>query len=224
MNLYAIIVAGGSGSRMGAAIPKQFLLLQNKPVLMHTLERFFNYNNHLNIILVLPDNQKDYWAKLCNDYLFAVPHSIVSGGNTRFESVQNGLKTITENYKAIVAVHDGVRPLVSNETIAGCFDYALANGNAIPFVAINDSIRKIENGKWQHVNRNEFKVIQTPQVFDFDILKNAYQQPFNNLFTDDASVVENSGVTINLVEGNIENIKITTPFDIIIAEALLKKV
>jgi len=223
MNYYAIIVAGGSGTRMGAAIPKQFLLLNNKPVLMHTLERFFNYNNHLKIILVLPDNQKDYWAKLCIDHSFTIPHQIVSGGSTRFESVQNGLQAITETTKAMVAVHDGVRPLVSYETLERCFAHATTFGNAIPFIPLNDSIRKVENGGSQHVNRNDYKAIQTPQVFDLEIIKTAYQQAFIDLFTDDASVVESTGVAINLVDGNIENIKITTPFDIILAEALLNK-
>ena len=190
---------------------------------MRTLERFFNYNNHLKIILVLPDNQKDYWAKLCIDHSFAIPHQIVSGGNTRFESVQNGLQAITETAKAMVAVHDGVRPLVSHETLERCFVYATAFGNAIPFIPLNDSIRKVENGASHHVIRNDYKAIQTPQVFDLEIIKNAYQQAFNDLFTDDASVVESTGVVINLVEGNIENIKITTPFDVILAEALLNK-
>lgn len=222
MKLFAIIVAGGSGSRMGSEIPKQFLLLQNKPVLMHTIEAFYNYNSNIEIILVLPDNQKDYWAKLCSEYSFNTKHKIVNGGNTRFQSVKNGLESISETESALIAIHDGVRPLVNNNTIDNCFRIAQLNGNAIPFIPLNDSIRKVEGLISIHVNRDDYKAIQTPQVFHLQLIKKAYSQNYQEHFTDDASVLENIGESINLVNGNRENIKITTPIDLLFAEAILK--
>jgi len=222
MKQYALIVAGGSGSRMGTDIPKQFLLLQNKPVLMHTIEAFYNYNSNIEIILVLPDSQKDYWAKLCSEYSFNTQHKIVSGGITRFQSVKNGLNSITDNDEALVAIHDGVRPLVNKFTIDNCFRIAQLKGNAIPFIPLNDSIRKVEGLNSIHVNRDDYKAIQTPQVFHLQLIKNAYSQNYQEHFTDDASVLENIGESINLVDGNRENIKITTPIDLLFAEAILK--
>jgi len=222
MKQYALIVAGGSGSRMGTDIPKQFLLLQNKPVLMHTIEAFYNYNSNIEIILVLPDNQKDYWAKLCSEYPFNTQHNIVSGGITRFQSVKNGLNRITDTDDALVAIHDGVRPLVNKITIDNCFRIAQLKGNAIPFIPLNDSIRKVEGLNSIHVNRDDYKAIQTPQAFHLQLIKNAYSQNYQEHFTDDASVLENIGEAINLVDGNRENIKITTPIDLLFAEAILK--
>ncbi len=222
MKLFAIIVAGGSGSRMGSEIPKQFLLLQNKPVLMHTIEAFYNYNSNIEIILVLPDSQKDYWAKLCLDHSFNIQHKVVSGGATRFYSVKNGLESLDTNEEAIVAIHDGVRPLVNKITIDNCFSIAQLKGNAIPFIPLNDSIRKVEGLNSMHVNRDDYKAIQTPQVFHLQLIKNAYSQNYQEHFTDDASVLESSGVQISLVDGNRENIKITTPIDLMFAEAILR--
>lgn len=220
MNTYIVIVAGGSGSRMGSDIPKQFLLLSGKPILMRTIEKFHQFDSNIKVILVLPSTQHEYWAKLCIDYSFTIPHSIVSGGETRFHSVLNGLNTINDISHCIVGIHDGVRPLVSTKTIETCYQVATALGNAVPAVDMIDSMREIDQKTSKHVNREKFKAIQTPQVFNFGLLRRAYTLRFNPAFTDDASVLEAAGVSINLVEGNRENIKITTPTDLLIAEAL----
>jgi 2-C-methyl-D-erythritol 4-phosphate cytidylyltransferase len=222
MHNYALIVAGGSGSRMAADVPKQFLLLQGKPILMRSIEAFHQFNSDINIILVLPSAHHEYWAKLCIEHSFSIKHSIVSGGETRFHSVLNGLNTINDTIHCIVAIHDGVRPLVSKQTLENCFKVAIGTGNAVPCIDLVDSIREVDQNKSKHVNREKFKAIQTPQVFNFGLLRRAYTLRYNPLFTDDASVLEAAGIQINLVEGNRENIKITTPIDLIIAEALLK--
>jgi 2-C-methyl-D-erythritol 4-phosphate cytidylyltransferase len=222
MNSYALIVAGGSGSRMAADVPKQFLLLAGKPILMRTIEVFHQFNSNIKIILVLPKPHQEYWAKLCIEHSFDIKHSIVGGGETRFQSVLNGLNTINDISHCIVAIHDGVRPLVSKQTLENCFNAAIATGNAVPYVELIDSIREVENNKSKHVNRENYKAIQTPQVFNFGLLRRAYTMRYNPSFTDDASVLEAAGLLINLVEGNRENIKITTPTDLIIAEALIK--
>jgi 2-C-methyl-D-erythritol 4-phosphate cytidylyltransferase len=220
---YAIIVAGGKGERMGQHIPKQFLELAGKPILMHTIEKFYNTFPELKIILALPENQFDYWEEFCYKYGFTkIPHQIVAGGKTRFDSVKNALKLVAEN--GIVAIHDGVRPLVSATTIKNCFEQAELNGTAIPIVDVVDSLRfvsKQENTN-KAVARSCYKSVQTPQCFTSEIILKAYQQAFDETFTDDASVVEKLGYQINLVEGNIENIKITTVIDIALAEILLK--
>jgi len=215
----AIIVAGGKGTRMQADIPKQFIEIHGKPVLMHTLEAFHRYDDSIQLILVLPASQLNAWKKLCLKHAFLLPHQIVSGGETRYNSVLNGLAQIKT--PALIAVHDGVRPFVSNGTIKRCFDEAEKHGSAIPVIDIVDSIRQITKTGSQSVDRTNYKLVQTPQVFDSEILKKAYEQDFSTLFTDDASVVEALGLKITLVEGNRENIKITTAFDLILAETVI---
>jgi len=212
----AIIVAGGKGMRMHSDLPKQFIELKGKPILMHTLEVFHRYDALIQLILVLPSEQIETWKELCNKYSFNLPHRIVTGGVTRFNSVKNGLEVITE--PALIAVHDGVRPFVSIETIARCFKEAEINGTAVPVVELVDSIRQITENGSKSVNRSTYKLVQTPQVFQSEILKKAYNQEFSLLFTDDASVVESTGAEIRLVEGNRENIKITTGFDLELAK------
>ena len=190
---YIIIVAGGKGLRMGSDIPKQFLPIGGKPVLMRTLERFRAYSSELQIILVLPEAQQDYWRKLCEEYHFEVAYQLANGGQTRFHSVQNGLALVPDDAEGVVGVHDGVRP----------FRHLLSNKKSVT------------------VPRDEYRLVQTPQTFDIQLLKAANRQPYNDGFTDDASVVESYGHAITLVEGNRENIKITTPYDLKIAEVLI---
>ncbi len=216
----AIIVAGGKGARMNADIPKQFLEIQGKPILMHTLEVFEKYDASMKLILVLPVAQFDFWNELCKKYAFEVPHQIVAGGINRFQSVKNGLEAV--EIPSLVAIHDGVRPLVSQVTIQRCFEVAEKQDAAIPVVDLVDSIRQITKSGSKSMDRNTFKLVQTPQVFDAELLKKAYEQEFNPLFTDDASVVESLGTKVYLVEGNRENIKITTEFDLKMAETIIE--
>lgn len=218
---YVIIVAGGSGTRMNTAIPKQFLLLNKKPVLMHTIESFANSTIQPQIILVLPKNQIGYWNTLCKEYNFRITLTITEGGDTRYQSVKNGLAKINGT-EGIVAVHDAVRPLVTPKMIEVGFAAAKQHGSAIPAIAVNDSLRKIENNKNISVNRADYNAVQTPQCFELSLLKKAYQGDYVNTFTDDASVVEAMGEAIHLYDGDVANIKITTPHDLIIAEALMK--
>ena len=215
----AIIVAGGKGERMNAEIPKQFLEIHGKPILMHTLEVFRRYDASMELILVLPSVQIEFWKELCKKHAFDIPHQIVSGGQTRFQSVKNGLKATRSNL--LIAVHDGVRPLVSIDTIERCFDEAEKSGAVFPVIDLVESIRQISDNKSFSVDRSAYKLVQTPQVFEFELLNRAYEQEFTSLFTDDASVVEALGTKIQLVEGNRENIKITTEFDLRIAETLI---
>lgn len=217
---YALIVAGGSGSRMNAPIAKQFLLLNNLPILMHTLNRFYQYDPEMELILVLPEEQFDYWKLLCKTYSFNLSHKLVAGGKVRFESVKNGLNLITND--GIVAIHDGVRPLVSNETIDRCIEMAGEKGNAIPVMPVVESLRFVNEDGNKAVDRSSYVTIQTPQVFKVSGIKNAYEQGFDPTFTDDATVLERLGKKINFVEGNMENIKITHPTDLIIAQALFE--
>lgn len=220
---YAIIVAGGSGTRMGSAIPKQFLLLNGKPVLMHTIEVFHKAQAQPHIILVLHADFHAYWQQLCSDHNFTISHQLIKGGETRFHSVKNGLDSIPDDTDAIVAVQDAVRPLTDKEIIDTSFTYALEHGNAIVAVKSRDSIRQLQNGRSISLLRDEIYLIQTPQTFKLEQLKKAYEHDYDNMFTDDASVVERSGIAINLIEGNYKNIKITFPEDIAIAEAILNK-
>lgn len=215
----AIIVAGGKGERMNADIPKQFLEIHGRPILMYTLEVFYRYDASIQLVLALPPLQIDCWKELCKKHAFTLPHQIVAGGQTRFHSVKNGLDAV--KVPALVAVHDGVRPLVSIETIARCFDAAGQFDAAIPVIDLVDSIRQITPVGSISVDRNTYKSVQTPQIFDAELLKKAYEQEFSSLFTDDASVVEASGNKIHLVEGNRENIKITTEMDLEIAKMIL---
>jgi 2-C-methyl-D-erythritol 4-phosphate cytidylyltransferase len=216
---FALIVAGGSGSRMNSTVPKQFLLLKQKPVLMHTLERFAAYDSSVEIILVLPSSQFENWGELCFQYDFKILHRLVAGGDVRFESVKNGLSAITD--EGLVAIHDGVRPLVSFETIDWCFKIAEEKGNALPVMPVVESVRMVEGDKSFPVDREKYVAVQTPQVFRVSEIKKAYSLGFDPAFTDDTMVLERLGIQINLVEGNRENIKITHSTDLIVAEALL---
>jgi 2-C-methyl-D-erythritol 4-phosphate cytidylyltransferase len=217
---YALIVAGGSGKRMESGIPKQFLPLQEKPVLMHTIEAFHKIQG-IKIIVVLPSSNMEDWKKILLQYSFSINHILVEGGETRFHSVLNGLQKV-EN-ESIVAIHDGVRPIISSDIIQKSFDIASQKGNAIAAVKLKDSIREMTIiGSSKNVNRNNYFLIQTPQTFQSSIIKDAYQKATHYNFTDDASVAEEiSGVKINLFEGDYRNIKITTPEDLIIASAFL---
>ncbi|WP_439182040.1 2-C-methyl-D-erythritol 4-phosphate cytidylyltransferase [Carboxylicivirga taeanensis] len=220
MTNYAIIVAGGSGTRMGSHIPKQFLKINGLPVLMHTITTFYNFDASLQLILVLPEDQMAYWQELCQQHQFTIEHSIAKGGTTRFESVKNGLRHIKA--PALVGIHDGVRPFVSPDTLKRCYHHAKALGNAIPVLDAFESVRQVNDECSKALDRSTIKLVQTPQVFHTDNLLPAYNQPYTPLFTDDASVVEAYGKTIHLVAGNRENIKITTPFDLVLAEAFIK--
>lgn len=217
---YALIVAGGSGSRMKTETPKQFLCLQGLPVLMHTIIRFYQFDPSLKIVVVLPENQLVFWKSLVKKHRFDVTVTVVPGGNTRYKSVQNGLNAMGEN--GFVAIHDGVRPMVDLDVIGRSFETAESKGNAVTAVKIKDSIRKIERTGSLRVDRELYVAIQTPQTFNLEHIKAAYLKSEDDLmFTDDASVLEHAGHDINLIEGNYANIKITTPEDLIIAEAIL---
>ncbi|ADV42115.1 2-C-methyl-D-erythritol 4-phosphate cytidylyltransferase [Bacteroides helcogenes] len=216
---YALIVAGGKGLRMGADIPKQFLPVGGKPVLMHTLEAFHAYDPDMQIILVLPRSQQNYWKQLCREYHFSLSHIIADGGETRFHSVKNGLALVKTS--GFVGVHDGVRPFVSQEVISRCYDLVVEKKAVIPVTDVVETVRHLERGRSITVSRDDYKLVQTPQVFDADLLKEAYRQPYASCFTDDASVVEAFGVPVFLTNGNRENIKITTSFDLKIAAVLI---
>ena len=221
---YIIIVAGGKGLRMGSDIPKQFLPIGGKPVLMRTLERFRAYSSALQIILVLPEAQQDYWRQLCEDYHFDVEHQIANGGQTRFHSVQNGLALVPDDAEDVVGVHDGVRPFPSIEVIRNCYETARTAKAVIPVIPVVETVRQLMSDgqvSSRTVPRDDYRLVQTPQTFDIQLLKAANRQPYNDGFTDDASVVESYGYAITLVEGNRENIKITTPYDLKIAEVLI---
>lgn len=220
MNKYALIVAGGKGLRMGGELPKQYLPLgDGKLILMHSLEAFYTYDPHIELILVLPAEHRSFWEELCHKHHFTIPHRMANGGETRFHSVKNGLELIPDS--GLVGIHDGVRPFVSPEVIARCYETAEANQAVVPVVEVVETVRHLTDGSSETVNRNEYRLVQTPQVFDIAILKKAYSRNYTPSFTDDASVVEAMGVTVTLVEGNRENIKITTPFDLKIASALI---
>lgn len=218
---YIIIVAGGKGLRMGGEIPKQFLPIGGKPMLMRTIERFREYDNALQIILVLPASQHNYWLELCKKHDFNIEYQITDGGDTRFHSVKNGLSIVPDNEEGIVGIHDGVRPFVSVDVIRNCYEKARTDGAAIPVTPVMETLRHISDNGSNTMARSEYRLVQTPQTFGIQLLKMAYEQPYCNDFTDDASVVEHIGHKISLIDGNRENIKITTPFDITIAEALL---
>lgn len=217
MNTF-IITAGGIGKRMGTNLPKQFLLLKGKPVLLHTLERFHEADPTAQLLITLPNDWLDYWNQLLNNHACNIPHEIISGGIERYDSIKNALKKSTGT---IIAVHDGVRPLVSVKTITDCIDSAIKKGSGIPYLSIKESIRKRTTEGSVSLIRSEYVVVQTPQCFSSEIINKAYQLPYHSAITDDASLVEESGHVIHLVEGNEENIKITTPIDLRIAESLL---
>lgn len=218
---HAIIVAGGSGTRFGSEVPKQFLPLGGKAVLMHTIEKFDKAGAV--IVVVLPAEHQQMWIDLCKESNFPVTHTVATGGKTRFESVKNGIAAI-ENLadSDLVAVHDGVRPLASVELINRCYATAQATGTAIPVINPNDSIRQVmEDGTSRQLLRSSLRAVQTPQTFRAELLKGAYDVDESPLFTDDASVVESAGHQVTLVEGEVTNIKITTPLDMIIAKELI---
>ena len=218
---FAIIVAGGSGSRMASSVPKQFLLLAGRPVMMHTIEAFYHANSSPQIIAVIPNAYHSYWEALCVAHDFIIPHLLVSGGTTRFESVKNGLDVIEGSEYDLVAVHDAVRPLTKIGIIDTSFTDAATHGNAVAAVKSRDTIRQVRGNVSAHMVRDEIYLVQTPQTFQLVQLKIAYQQPYSETFTDDASVVESAGFPIRLIEGSHDNIKITFPEDLKIAELLL---
>ena len=221
MTKYAVIVAGGTGTRMGAAVPKQFMQLNGKPVLLHTIETFLRAYADLQIILVLPASFEEQGRQLILQTTTASRVQIVLGGATRFHSVQNGLKKINE--ASVVFVHDGVRCLVTESLIRRCYEQTIVKGNAIPAVAVNDSIRMVQGNKTKVVDRSRLLAVQTPQTFRSNILLSAFEQPYNEAFTDEATVAEAAGHEIFMIEGEKENIKITLPADLLIAEQLFRK-
>lgn len=207
---------------MGNDIPKQFLPVVGKPILMHTIERFHEYDENLKVILVLPESQQAYWKELCETYHFGISHTVVNGGDTRFQSSKNGLAAIPDGEDGVVGIHDGVRPFVSKEVIAECYETAREEYAAIPVYAVTDTLRYIDKrGGGKNVLRDDYRIVQTPQTFDISLAKQAFSQGYKEQFTDDASVVESLGCQVAMVEGNRENIKITTPFDLKVAEAIL---
>lgn len=220
MKKFALIVAGGSGSRMNSATPKQFLEINGKPLLMHTFNAFISTGSAFEFILVLPEKEIKNWRSLCTQYAFNIKHSIVAGGKTRFHSVKNGLVQITDD--GIVFIHDGVRPLVSAQTIENCYQTAANKGNALPVITPSESIRKVFNGENRAVDRSRYFLVQTPQTFRVSLIKKAYDQDYQEDFTDDASVLEKTGEKICLVQGNRNNIKVTYPEDVEITKILLK--
>lgn len=219
-HIYAVIVAGGQGSRMGTAMPKQFLELNGKPVLAHTINAFIQAIPGIHIILVLPSHQISYAQMVLQSFPERLDLTIASGGETRFHSVQNGLKYIPDD--AIVLVHDGVRPLVTERLIQGCVEQAIKIGSAIPAIEATDSMRLVKNDDSEPLDRTKVRLIQTPQTFRASILLPAMLQPFSEAFTDEATVVEAMGTKVHLITGEKSNLKITTPEDLAIAEVLLK--
>lgn len=217
-----IIVAGGKGSRVGGDIPKQFQPIGGKPMLMRTIEAFYNFDYRMRIVIVLPEQFRDFWNELCEKHKFDITHTIVNGGETRFHSVKNGLSEISED--EIVGIHDAARPFVSKEVIGRCYREAFDfRCGIIPVVEEKNSVRILTGYESKPFDRDRIRLVQTPQVFPADLLKNAYETPYREEFTDDASVAEDDGIQIKLVEGDEKNIKITTPFDLELADFLYKK-
>ncbi|MBS7563496.1 2-C-methyl-D-erythritol 4-phosphate cytidylyltransferase [Mucilaginibacter sp. Bleaf8] len=206
---------------MQSAVPKQFLLLNGKPVLTYTLEAFYNSSNSTELIVVLPDSYHDYWKSLCQEHNFNIPHKLVSGGQTRFHSVKNGLALVPDT--ALVAVHDAVRPLVSGAVIDEAYQAAAVTGAVVVAVKSRDSVRRVTGSRSESLIRDEIYLVQTPQTFKANLLKQAYALPYQDSFTDDASVAEKAGHSIQIVEGSHQNFKITFPEDIALAELLLHK-
>lgn len=204
---------------MGAELPKQFLPIGGIPILMRTLEAFHRYDAKMQLILVLPREQQAYWQQLCREHCFSIGHRVADGGETRFHSVKNGLAGVTE--PGLVGVHDGVRPFVSQEVIGRCYELAATRQAVVPVIDVVETVRHLTAEGSETVARSEYKLVQTPQVFDAELLKRAYAQEYTPFFTDDASVVEALGVPVFLVDGNRENIKMTTPFDLKVGSALI---
>ena len=219
--LFAIIVAGGSGARMQNPMPKQFIAIGGKPVLMHTLQRFRDFSPDIQIILVLPESEMIAWETLCREYDFQVTHRTVAGGVTRFVSVRNGLAQIPSNH-GLVVIHDGVRPFVPVPVIAASFAAAAAHGMGIATVACKDSIRQVTGGQSVAMDRSRMRLVQTPQTFRVGLLRQAFENAPHTDFADDASVAEAAGYEIHLVEGSYRNIKITTPEDLLVAQVFAR--
>lgn len=231
MKRYVLIVAGGKGTRMGGELAKQFIPIEGKPILMHTLESFYRWDASAELILVIPEDHQPYWQMLCREIGCKVPHRVVNGGETRFHSVQNGLQFLSEemnhssdgDQEVLVAIHDGVRPFATPDLISACFDGAAQNRAVIPVIPVIDSLREMNGVGSFPVDRSRFRAVQTPQVFTYALLSEAYKQTYSTLFTDDASVVESMGETVSTVPGDPMNIKITTPFDLIVAKTLFSE-
>ncbi len=219
MRRFVLISAGGSGTRMKTDLPKQFLEIAGKPLLIHTFEAFMQVDPSFEFVLVLPENTFDYWRKCCLEHQFRQPYLLASSGPTRFHSVKSGLRLVPND--ALVAIHDGVRPLVSTRVILEVFQTAEKLGNAVPAIPVNESLRITDHAHSQPLAREKVRIVQTPQCFRADLIKKAYNRNFDESFTDDATLLEVDGHRINLVEGNRENLKITTPADLKIAAALL---
>jgi 2-C-methyl-D-erythritol 4-phosphate cytidylyltransferase len=213
-----IIVAGGQGMRFTAEKPKQFLYIQDRPITMHTIDLFHYYDRHMQIVLGLAENYFSYWESICQQFHFDVPLTLSPGGETRYHTVKNALSKV--NKGSLVGIHDAVRPLVYKPTIDRCYAEAEKSGAAIPCIPVHSTIREITEGGSRWVDREKLRAVQTPQVFQYDILVRGYEEPYSESFTDDASVVESIGHTVKLVEGNPENIKITTAEDLVFAEAI----
>lgn len=224
MERFAILVAGGQGLRMGGDVPKQFLPLGGRPVLMHTIDRFREVFPDMHIIVVLPQGQHDYWHDLCRRHHLEGGFLTAPGGDTRFHSVLNGLNAIPADVsEGLVGVHDGVRPFVSRDTLRRCYEEAARSGTAVPVVPVVETLRHVSpDGESMTVPRGDYRLVQTPQVFSLALLRRAYRQPYAPHFTDDASVVEALGERITLVEGNRENIKLTTPADLLLAKGIME--
>lgn len=224
MDKYAILVAGGKGLRMGGDVPKQFVPIGGKPVLMRTIDAFRKADPQVRLILVLPASQQTYWTDLCKEYGFDAPCQLVDGGDTRFHSVRNGLGVVPEEADGVVAVHDGARPFVSPSTIIRCFDAAYTAGAVVPVTPVVETLRQVlPEGDSLTVDRANYRLVQTPQTFRIALLKEAYGQPYRSSFTDDASVVEELGHSVLLVEGDPANIKLTTPADLAYASYLCQE-
>jgi 2-C-methyl-D-erythritol 4-phosphate cytidylyltransferase len=199
--------------RMGAPIPKQFLEVGGRPILMHTLNRFVAFDSSIRLVVVLHPDYIEFWRSLCEKHNYSVPHSIISGGSERFFSVQKAIQSLLDAEDAIVGIHDAVRPMVSVATLERCYATAQETGSAVPCISVNDSMRIVDADGNRSVDRSALRIIQTPQCFSLNLLRRAFTQEYNTAFTDDASVVEALGESIVLVEGNRENIKVTTPED-----------
>lgn len=216
-----VIVAGGQGLRLGADTPKQFLPIAHKPMLMRTIEKFYEFDNSLKIVVVLPPHYFNYWKEKCDEYNFKIPCELVEGGDTRFQSVKNGLKLIADH--KVVGIHDAARPFVSTKLIAQCYYHAKEyQCGVVPVVEEKNSLRLIDGSNHKPLERSAVRIVQTPQVFPAHLIKEAYEVPYENSFTDDATVAENAGVLVKLIQGENSNIKITTTEDLKYAEFMFK--
>lgn len=220
MQKSVIITAGGIGKRMGSDLPKQFLVLSGKPILVHTLELFFKYDPTIELILTLPNEWRGYWETVIDKYFCRVPHIVVNGGEERYHSIQNALKRCSGSY---IAVHDGVRPFVSFDTLNRCFSALNEHEAVVPVLKLKESLRQTNDASTNAVDRSNYRLVHTPQCFRADVLRKAYEQPYHAQVTDDACLLEELGYKINLVESNEENIKLTTPFDFLIAEIIVQR-